>query len=107
MSEIKSSGIERVYRFIYLASLIVICLGLLCFIIGLCFPDNFESNLKIGNIAGYLILLAPFAPIGTLFGTLKERQSIRRKMIILLLTGLSVVFLSLFIWGILFAMTLD
>jgi hypothetical protein len=107
MSEIKITNIDRVHRVIYLVSLITIALGLFAFILGFYFLDNFKSYLKFGKIVEFLIGVTPFAPIGTLFGILKESQTTRKKLVILSLTGLSVVFLLIFIWGSLFAAAFD
>jgi hypothetical protein len=103
MSEIKITNIDKVHRVIYLISLMIIGLGLFSFILGFYFLGNYQSLPKLGKLAGFVIFVTPFAPIGTLFGTLKESQTTQKKMVILSLTGLSVVFLLIFIWGSLFA----
>jgi hypothetical protein len=82
-------------------------IGVFSFILGFYFLDNFRTNPKFESIYGILLRVTPFAPIGTLFGTLKESQTSRKKLSVLLLTGLSVIFLVVFIWGSLFATTLD
>ena len=79
MAEIKINNIDRLHRFIYLVSMITIGLGLFSFILGFYFLDNFKSNPKFGKLAGFLMLVTPFAPIGTLFGTLKKSQTTRKK----------------------------
>ena len=99
--------VDKVYRFIYTTSFIVIGLGLITFLLGMFFLNNYRNNPSIEKIAGFLELVTPFAPIGTLFGTLKEWQTTRKKLTIILLTGLSVAFLLIFIWGSLFATAFD
>jgi hypothetical protein len=102
----KLSLIDKIHRLIYLTSVTIIGLGLLSFLLGMFFFDNYKGYPSFEKIIGLLILITPFAPIGTLFGTLKDSQTVRKKLIILFLTGLSVIFLFIFIWGSLFAVTL-
>jgi len=99
--------IDKIYRVIYLSCIIVIGLGLFCFLLGIFFFNFYKNYPTVEKIVSPLILITPFAPIGTLFGTLKESQSPRKKLIIILLTGLSVLFLLTFVWGILVAATFD
>ena len=95
--------IDKIYRLIYISSLAIIALALISIVVGGLFFDFYKNSPSIERIVGWFVLIGPFAPIGTLFGTLKEDQSTRKKMTILICTGLSVLFLLVFIWGTVYA----
>ncbi|HMJ46782.1 MAG TPA: hypothetical protein VK498_05600 [Ferruginibacter sp.] len=99
--------IDKIYRLIYLSSIVVIGLGISSFLLGMYFFDNYKNYPSLEKIVAPLILGTPFVPLGTLFGTLKERQSVKKKLIIILLTSLSVLFLLFLVWGILYATAFD
>jgi hypothetical protein len=106
-SKIRPPMIHKIYRVIYLSCIIVIWLGLFCFLLGIFFFDNYKNYPTVEKVASPLILITSFALIGTLFDTLKESQSPRKKLIVILLTGLGVLFLLTFVWGILVAAAFD
>ena len=99
--------IDKVYRLIYISSLAFMGLFLCSIVLGLLFFDNYRHYPSVERIVGLLVWITPFAPIGTLFGTLKEHQSSRKKMTIISCTGTSVLVLMVLIWGMAFAVTLD
>lgn len=95
------TSINFIYRFIYWTSLGILAIGLTGFIVGLIFFDLY-AGMEGGSLAklfGFIILISPFAPVGTLFGTLKESQTTGKKLRIIGLTLLSVLLLLFFIWG--------
>ena len=98
--------INRIYRFIYLISLTIPFLFIFLLILGLLFFNNYSSSTSMQNFLELLAIVTPFAPIGTLFGTLKEDQSTGEKFWILFGTGMLVVLLLILVWGISLGITL-
>jgi ABC-type Na+ efflux pump permease subunit len=98
--------IDKIHRIIYIGSLAIMGLFLLFVVLGRLFFDDFRNSQSLLNVVGFLALATPFAPVGTLFGTLKENQSTRKKITIIICTGFSVLFLMVFIWGAALASTL-
>lgn len=96
--------IGRLYRFIFISSLVILSVGVLSLVLGGLFFNFYSAYPSLERVAGIIIMITPFAPAGTLFGTLKEDQSTRKKMAIIAGTGLSVLFLMVLIWGTLVAL---
>lgn len=93
--------IDFIYRFIFWTSIGILVIGLTGFMVGLIFFDLYAGMLGgwLGELFAWVIFVSPFAPIGTLFGTLKESQGTGTKLKIIGLTILSVLLLLIFIWG--------
>jgi hypothetical protein len=98
--------INKIQRFIFITSVLVIGL---CFLLLIIWRLFYAENKKwpFGTLLEYLLLITPFASIGTLFGTLKDNQSARQKVTIIGLSGLSVVFLLFILWGLAFTIQID
>lgn len=82
-------------------------LYVLSMVLGRFFFNDYKNSPSMEWIVGLLTLITPFAPVGTLFGTLKEDQTTRKKMTIIICTGLSVPFLILLVWGMAYAAAFD
>lgn len=97
--------INKIYRFIFVGSLMLIGVFIPLFVSGSLFFNNYNSSPSMLRAVELLAPVVPFAPIGTLFGTLKGNQSTQRKMLILFATGGAVILLLVFVWGTMVAAT--
>ena len=82
-------------------------LFLIVMVLGRLFFNDYRDLGSARNFIDLLIVIVPFAPMGTLFGTLKESQSTRTKLLIIALTFLSILLLLFFIWGVIIASAFD
>ena len=95
--------LDKIHKFIYLVSALIVVIGVIAFLLGMFFFNFYKSYPNLEKIFAPIIIFTPFAPIGTLFGTLKDKQSVKQKLTILVLTLVSMIFLLVLIFGMIFA----
>ncbi len=99
--------IDKIHRILFISSLSIMGLFLVLLVACRLFFYDHKNAASIQTLLRWLAFITPFTPIGMLFGTLKEEQTTRKKLTILFLIGLSVLFLLVVIWGTAIASTFD
>ena len=98
---------KAIYRFIFYTSVLLLAVGIVTFVLTMYVIEAARITGGTQKVINIIVIATPFAPIGTLFGTLKDTQSSRKKISIITFTLLSVGFLFLFIWGIILGAAFD